>query len=109
MGTHSNFVPDSLNPEQAAIVAEIGELHRKRGEAWLRREAEAYLSFYWDDAVIFTVDECLTPAELRHGLVSLLNGGGGPLAMNLPLASKIAEVTADHCLIAQAPQAIERS
>jgi ketosteroid isomerase-like protein len=74
----------SPNGKRAQIVAEIGELHRKRGEDWVGRQAEAYLSFYWDDAVIFAVDKRMTLAELRRAFVALLEAGGGPLMIDLP-------------------------
>ena len=41
----SSCTPDLQNAEQQPTVAEVREVHRKRGEARLRREAETYLSF----------------------------------------------------------------
>jgi ketosteroid isomerase-like protein len=66
------------------IITLITGLHSKRGQAWLRRDFEGYLSCYWDDAILFTVDERITVAELRRKLVLLLEAGGGPLELNLP-------------------------
>src|SRR5262245_53919095 len=70
--------------EKRRIVSEIAELHRKRGEDWVQRRAEAYLSYYWDDAILFTVEERMTLADLRQAFVALLEAGGGPLTIELP-------------------------
>jgi ketosteroid isomerase-like protein len=70
--------------KRVQIVAKISELHRKRGEDWLRRQADAYLSYYWDDALLFIVDQCKTLPELRRAFVTLLESGGGPLTIELP-------------------------
>jgi ketosteroid isomerase-like protein len=70
--------------DDALVIAEIDRLHRKRGEDWVQRQAEAYLSYYWDDAVIFTVDERMTKADLRREFIALLKAGGGPLTIELP-------------------------
>jgi ketosteroid isomerase-like protein len=70
--------------QRTLIVAEISELHGKRGEDWVRRKADAYLSYYWDDAILFAVDERMTLADLRRAFVALLQAGGGPLTIELP-------------------------
>src|SRR5262245_4682112 len=82
MKTESKLL--SSEDKRAEIVAEISELHRKRGEDWVRRQAEAYLSYYWDDAILFTVQERMTRADLRREFVALLEAGGGPLTIELP-------------------------
>jgi ketosteroid isomerase-like protein len=82
--------PAVLSDEQRTlIVSEIGGLHRKRGEVWLQRQAEAYLSYYWDDAILFAVEERMTLADLRRAFVALLEAGGGPLSIELPAVDDI--------------------
>jgi ketosteroid isomerase-like protein len=56
----------------------------KRGEDWVHRKAEAYLSYYWDNALLFAVDGQMTLADLRREFVALLAAGGGPLSIELP-------------------------
>jgi len=75
---------DPVGANQARTIAEIGELHRKRGEDWVHRKAEAYLSYYSDDALLFAVDGPMTLADLRREFVALLAAGGGPLSIELP-------------------------
>src|SRR5438270_9177365 len=78
-----------LSSEQLSIIAEVGDLHERRGEAWLEKDAEGYLSFYWDDATIFAVRERTNLPNLRRWLLPLLEAGGGPLSMSLPPANDI--------------------
>src|SRR5689334_10058250 len=77
-----------MNAEELA-AAEVSELHRKRGEVWLRREPELYLSYYWDDAVIFALGERTTLPDLRKWWLEVLEAGGGPLSIDLPPADDI--------------------
>ncbi|QIG49005.1 nuclear transport factor 2 family protein [Nordella sp. HKS 07] len=78
-----------MNAEELAIIAEVRELHRRRGEDWLRREPELYLSYYWNDAVIFAVGERTTLPDLRKWWLAVLEVGGGPLSIDLPPADDI--------------------
>jgi ketosteroid isomerase-like protein len=80
----------SAYPEDVGSAADqVRELHVKRGEAWVRNEVETYLSFYWEDAVLFTVDERISWPQLQERLHSLLKGGGGALMIDLPPADDI--------------------
>jgi ketosteroid isomerase-like protein len=72
-----------------ATLTEIAELHRRRGEDWVKRDADAYLSFYWEDAVIWSAGERLTMAEVRRAFTALLAAGGGPLSIDLPPARDV--------------------
>jgi len=76
--------PGTPGGERTLVIAEIDHLHRKRGEDWVQRRAEAYLSYYWDDALLFAVDGQMTLADLRREFVALLAAGGGPLSIDLP-------------------------
>lgn len=76
--------------EYRQIVTEINQLHKRRGEDWVRRQADAYLSYYWDDAILFTVEERMTVADLRREFVALLEAGGGPVSIDLPDVDDIA-------------------
>jgi ketosteroid isomerase-like protein len=78
-----------LETQQTIVADEIRELHRARGDAWVRREVEAYLSHYWDEAVIFAVDSRAGVDDLRRSLHSVIAAGGGPLTINLPDADDI--------------------
>jgi ketosteroid isomerase-like protein len=86
----SSNVSAAPSAAQAAIIAAIGGIQRKRIEAWMRRDADAYLSFYWDDAVIFAVDKRTSIAEFRRWMVALFAAGGGSLTMELPPVDDIA-------------------
>jgi ketosteroid isomerase-like protein len=79
----------SSDDKCAQVVAEISELHRKRGQDWVQRRADAYLSYYWDDALLFTVDQRIALPELRRAFVALLASGGGPLTIELPEVDNI--------------------
>ena len=70
--------------DRSQIIAEINELHKRRGEDWVRRQADAYLSYYWDDAILFTVEERMTIADLRREIIAVLEAGGGPVSIDLP-------------------------
>src|SRR5207249_3678691 len=87
---NTDRVSRSMDPNKSRIAAEIGELHRQRGQVWVRRQAEAYLSFYWDDAVLFVVDGRMTVSELRQAVVAEFEAGGGPLTIDLPAVDDIA-------------------
>ena len=58
----------SPNPSDLSANSEIPDLHRKRGEALLERQAEKYLEFLWNDAVLFIFDHRLTFDEMRRRL-----------------------------------------
>ena len=72
-----------------AVISEIRELHRRRGEIWLERQPKRYLEFYWDDAVLFIFDHRMTIGDMRGWLVPLIAAGGGPLTLDLPAADDI--------------------
>jgi len=72
------------------IIAQISDLHAKRGDDWVHRRAEAYLSCYWEDAVIFAVNDRLTLSELRRAYVESLDAGGGAVTIELPPVDDIA-------------------
>src|SRR4051812_44040260 len=74
---------------QMSDISRIQEAHKLRGEAWLKKDAEGYLSFYWDDAMIFALGERTNVRDLRRWLLGLLQAGGGPLSMRLPPADDI--------------------
>jgi ketosteroid isomerase-like protein len=75
--------------DELSIIAEVRHAHNRRGQTWLKRDAEAYLSFYWDDAMLFAVGERTSLPQLRAWLLPLLAAGGGPVSMNLPPADDI--------------------
>ena len=86
----ADHAPVSPDRARSLIAAEISALHRKRGEIWLQRRLDAYLSFYWDDAILFVVGARMTLPDFRRALVALLEAGGGPLAIDLPPVKDIA-------------------
>jgi ketosteroid isomerase-like protein len=77
----------SKSPNSADISAnsEIPDLHRKRGDALLHREADRYLAFHWDDAVLFIFDHRMTFDEMRRRL-PLLAAGSEAITVELPPA-----------------------
>jgi len=75
---------------QREVFEKIDTLHRTRGEVWLRHDAEAYLSFYWEDALIFSVGERMTLAEMRQGVVAQFASGAGPVSLQLPPLTAVA-------------------
>lgn len=70
-------------PDQERIAAEIQDVHSRRADAWLRHDAQGYLSFYWDDATLFSSGVLLNYAELRQRITAFFDGGGGAVSMNL--------------------------
>ena len=80
---------ESSRRRHGPVIAEIRDLHRKRGEVWLERQPERYLDFYWDDAVLFIFDHRMTIADMRGWLVPLIAAGGGPLTLELPEVDEI--------------------
>jgi len=80
---------ESSHRSHGAVITDIRDLHRKRGEVWLERQPERYLDFYWDDAVLFIFDHRMTIADMRGWLVPLIAVGGGPLTLELPEADDI--------------------
>jgi ketosteroid isomerase-like protein len=80
---------NGLSVDQLLIIGEIQQLHLERGEAYVRREVERYLSYYWDDAIVFGVDGRASVAEMRSSFVTVLQAGGGPLSIDLPPADDI--------------------
>ncbi|MEX1107646.1 MAG: nuclear transport factor 2 family protein [Dongiaceae bacterium] len=51
---------------------EVRQCHRKRIEAWLRGDLEAYMSYYWSDALIFIDRAPFSLAEMREGAAAEL-------------------------------------
>ncbi len=86
----SSNVSATPSAAQATIVAAIDGIQRNRIEAWMRRDADAYLSFYWDDAVIFAVDKRTTVAEFRQWMVALFAAGGGSVTIEIPPVDELA-------------------
>ena len=96
----SSNVSAAPSAAQATIVAAINGIQRKRIETWMRRDADAYLSFYWDDAVIFAVDKRTTIAEFRRWMVALFAAGGGPVTIDVPPVDDIAISSAGDAAVA---------
>ena len=96
----SNSVSLAPSAAQAAVVAEIDKLQRKRIEVWMRRDADAYLAFYWDDAVIFAVDKRTSVDEFRRWMVALFAAGGGPVTIEVPPVHDMAISSAGDAAVA---------
>jgi Domain of unknown function (DUF4440) len=61
----------------------------ERGEAWLARDSEGFLSYFWDDVEIFGMGERTNLPGVRRWLLPILQAGGGPLELKLPPADNI--------------------
>ena len=71
------------------VMDEVRRRHLERGEAWLRRDAEGFLSYFWEDVEIFGMGERTNLLGIRSWLLPILQSGGGPLTMTLPPADNI--------------------
>jgi ketosteroid isomerase-like protein len=84
--THRVVKPKDVH----AIRSEIAAVHELRGRVWLERDAEGYLSNYWDEAVLVVDGSRTRLPELRQWLHSTLAAGGGSLDLDLPAVDDIA-------------------
>jgi ketosteroid isomerase-like protein len=80
----------SSPPSLSAVKAEIAAVHARRGDVWLKRDAEGYLSNYADDALLVVDGSLLGLPALGSWLHATLAAGGGSLSMNLPPADNVA-------------------
>jgi ketosteroid isomerase-like protein len=71
------------------IKSEVAAAHAKRGDVWLKRDAEGYLSNYADDALLVVDGSLLELPALGSWLHATLAAGGGSLSMNLPPADNV--------------------
>lgn len=76
-------------PNLSKIKAEISAVHAKRGDAWLKRDAEGYLANYADDALLVVDGSLLELPALGSWLYATLEAGGGSMSMSLPPADNV--------------------
>lgn len=72
------------------IRTKINSAHKRRAKIWIEGDEEAYLSYYWDDAILVVDGHTITIPEFRRWIHATLAAGGGSLAMHLPPLGDIA-------------------
>ena len=82
------------------VKAEVRDAHARRNEAWRRRDGQAYLSFYADDATIFVAGCLFTRVQLVERVTTMLAGGGGAISVELdPLEDIVAGPGGDAAVV----------
>ncbi len=79
----------SANNERT-IRSKVNFAHKRRAKIWMEGDAEGYLSYYWDEAILVVDGGTITIPEFRHWLHATLEAGGGSLAMHLPPLKDVA-------------------
>jgi ketosteroid isomerase-like protein len=69
--------------DNSSIRSEILKINKDRCDAWLQRNADRYLSFYWGDALIFIGQSTTTVEKWRGALKLLFEAGGGAVKFEL--------------------------
>lgn len=76
--------------DEREIRSSIQSAHERRGRVWQDRDAEEYLAYYWDDAVLVADGSRITIPAFRGWLQATFKAGGGSLQFHLPALDNIA-------------------
>jgi ketosteroid isomerase-like protein len=91
---------DGAADTRRKVRSEIESIQRKRIDAWVKRDVDSYVSFYWPDAVLFVNGRQITVAEFHRGLGALVHAGGGCVSIDVPpLDGMIVSASADAAVV----------
>lgn len=75
--------------DEREIRSSIQSAHERRGRIWQERDADGYLAYYWDDAVLVADGNRIAIPAFREWVQATFNAGGGSLDFHLPTLEDI--------------------